>query len=67
MFDKGFSNIEKLKRFEKLKKLGEIYYAAKSLASLNRFFALNTFSFKTFTWFKQGFFNRIIESFNGNS
>ena len=67
MFNKGFSDIKKLKRFKKLKKLNKVHYTTISLTSLNKFFVLNVLSFKTLVWFEQGFFSRIIESFNGNS
>ena len=66
MFNKGFNNVKKLKRFKELKKLNKVYYTAISLVSLNKFLAPNIFSFKTFIWFKQDFPNKIIKSFNGN-
>ena len=48
MFNKGFSDIEELKRFKELKKLGKVHYTAAFSTSLNKFFALNILSFKTF-------------------
>ena len=48
MFNKSFNDIKELKRFKELKKLDKVYYIIIFLISLNKFFALNVFSFKTF-------------------
>ena len=47
MFNKGFNDVKKLKRFKKLEKLNKVYYTTVFLISLNKFLVLNTFSFKT--------------------
>ena len=67
MFNKGLSNVEELERFEKLKKLNEVYQAAAFSASLNKFLVPNAFSLKTFVRFEQELTSKTIEFFSSNS